>query len=791
MTVCASNAAKTFGIDEKKAEEIVSRFKNKSIDEYDSIAEDIIIRDKFRNDQLDLAQSIQRLRELEHQALIDLLPEGTLSINEFRRVLHGNSDLKWGAQNSYAVHMESQVTQQEARILNRANLNYKMVTRLANDKTLNDDFVKEWFAPGTSEVKEIRDFVEALREERLHNINTVNANGGTIVGTSEMDPVTMFEFHDPAKLAALGEEGWINFVEGLQNSKFARDRVQLKAIYRRLTDPNTNFSSTWDVSGGGGLSYAKSRGSKATNRLGNDAFASIHFKDADAWVAYNNQLGHQRPVVAALLSLQRQTRLAALVERMGPDPERTLRSMMVKAKTRDGQKFTPEHEREVGMTFDQLIGNPYETALPRVEAIVTGIKNIHFVSKLGFSPLTAFNDIAMSAFNLNYMGMGVLESYSRILSEVISGQTQAAARAVYRYLQAGTDGILSSGLQRWQLGDVKPGLLSGTANSFAHYIGLNHVTNRVRMAFAKIYSMHIADMTRHSWDKLPNGLRLTLERAEISAKDWDIIRQKGVSHISELMPDKVHGQTIERIPDEKYVLPDWVGRSGGAREKRISQKLASMYYNEVRIAVPEAGLAEKSAMRLGFRAGSPVAMALDLLLQFRTPLIRQYMNMVPRVLEMGPGFLLHTLPWVGIGYASMTAKDFFRGRTPRDPTDPQTGLDALAQTGFLIYGSDILAKVHEDGVKNLDEAFFGPTYQQAKSFSNVVGSWWSGEEWGKNAYQFIKNNTPMANVWYGEALTTAIIHDNVNETFSPGYLDRKNAWLASKGQQPIMDILTQ
>ena len=88
MTVCASNAAKTFGIDEKKAEEIVSRFKNKSIDEYDSIAEDIIIRDKFRNDQLDLAQSIQRLRELEHQALIDVLPEGTLSINEFRRVLH-------------------------------------------------------------------------------------------------------------------------------------------------------------------------------------------------------------------------------------------------------------------------------------------------------------------------------------------------------------------------------------------------------------------------------------------------------------------------------------------------------------------------------------------------------------------------------------------------------------------------------------------------------------------------------------------------------------------------------
>jgi len=159
--------------------------------------------------------------------------------------------------------------------------------------------------------------------------------------------------------------------------------------------------------------------------------------------------------------------------------------------------------------------------------------------------------------------------------------------------------------------------------------------------------------------------------------------------------------------------------------------------------------------------------------------------MAPRAKAMGPGFLAHTLPWMGLGYAVLSAKDFLRGRTPRDPTDLQTLLESIAQTGFLAPASDAVSKIHAEGVGRIDEMILGTTYGEVKDLAKIVGAYWSGEDGGKKTLDLVISNTPGANIWYAQQLLNITVIDRLNETISPGFRARQDAYFASRGQKRI------
>ncbi len=255
--------------------------------------------------------------------------------------------------------------------------------------------------------------------------------------------------------------------------------------------------------------------------------------------------------------------------------------------------------------------------------------------------------------------------------------------------------------------------------------------------------------------------------------------------MDKLVPSVVQKRKIELTPMEHYVLPDWLARTKGVENQKVARKLTNLFYNEARIGVPEAGLAEKSMMQLGHREGTPAGLALKLIFQFRTPVVRLATSMVPRAKAMGPGFLWHTLPWMGLGYAVLSAKDLLRGRTPRDPTDLQTLLESIAQTGFLAPASDAVSKIHAEGVGRIDEMILGTTYGEVKDLAKIIGAYWSGEDWGKKTLDSVISNTPGANIWYAQHLLNVTVIDGLNETISPGFRARQDAYFASRGQRRI------
>jgi len=697
--------------------------------------------------------------------------------------LRGSNSGKFGAKDSDEIYINTAWSEVEERLLEaNRGIDRGQMHRLLRDQNFNEDFVREMVEPGSSGSPEAKRFAETFRDEQQVVVQRANNQGAAVIPFD--DPVAALQWHDPNRMLGVTRKEWVDFVHGLQKSDGALTPDELGRVYDRFTTHGTTDADLhFDFAGL--LDDAPRKGS-AARKLTNRSFAPIKFRDAEAWLEYNARFGHESPLQASVYSLRWQTRLAALTERMGPDPYRTHAAVKKSVlKNTDDAAGAREDAEEMDWVFNHLVGDLPEPTLPRLQSLVNVILNLNIVSKLGFAPLTAMNDIGVASVHLNYQGVPFLKSYSRMIQETVKGKPKEMQQDLFRYLHSGTDGVFSFGMGRYQIGDSQPGAFTNMVDTFVHATGLVQLTNRMRTAYSKITAMHMADLaSSHSWNSLPSRYKEFLGTYGIDGDDWKLIQEKGVVSMDEHIPDMLQGKKTERIPDERYVVPEAVLRGGSPsqRARTLSGKLSRLHHNEARTAIPEAGLRAREFMMQGQYDGTAAGLALRLFWQFRTPTVHMMQTLFPRMRVMGPTAMMHTLPLTGIGYASLTAKDFFRGRSPRDPMDPETFLLSAGQTGFFFGMSDIVARIHSHGNTNFDELVGGTNYTMFKDFAEVFGAILTGDKAGYETYNFLKSIMPFGNVWYGEAAMNYFVHDRFRELFYPGFTQRQSALLESRGQ---------
>jgi len=126
-----------------------------------------------------------------------------------------------------------------------------------------------------------------------------------------------------------------------------------------------------------------------------------------------------------------------------------------------------------------------------------------------------------------------------------------------------------------------------------------------------------------------------------------------------------------------------------------------------------------------------------------------------------------------LGYASMTAKDFLKGREPRDPAKWNTVMAALLQGGGLGLYGDVLFKEQRDG-STIIAGLAGPG---ATTVADVLlainyGIRGEGGKAGKAAYRAVSSNIPFMNLFYIKTVYDYLIGFQMMETMSPGALKR-------------------
>jgi hypothetical protein len=777
MSVCGESAASELGVSPYYVENIVDNFKFKSFADYARIFKEEHAQRIF----LEAADGIRKTRvDIAEQGILTFIRGSTGNVFEQAKgIYQGSNALKAGSQESASVHMGVRMNRLDNDIINEAGTTGARMRTVISDPKSNYQFAQEMYVPGSSGSAEMATLAKVMQQKQLLHANQINSHGGFVMFPD--NGVATLQYHNPSKIGAVTKKEYIDDVMGWQEGTTGNklDRGGIAQLYDDFTHPLKGLSDA------GLETIPHHSGKNVIKTISQRSLEPIKYVNADAWVKYHAKYGEGEAIRSAIWGLRAQARAVGLVEKLGPNPLGYHKVLKKGLKERLGDGFTPKHEEELDFIFDMLVDHKPTSVVPKIESIVNNILNLNFLSKMGFSSLTALGDISQASLNLGFQGIPIFKTYYEMLKNIIFQNSKDETIRVFRLMGGGADGVFTAGTGRFQLGDNQPGVLSNWASSYANMIGLSQLTTRMRTAHVKMASAHMADMaTDHSWTSLSSRYRKVLERYGIKEDDWAVIRSDGVTRIDEMPSVIENGKALNYIPDERYVLPDALLSKNpkNGKYRRLADRLNYFYHDEARFAVPEAGLQEKTWMHFGHYQGTAMGQALRLFWEFRTPQVRMWSHLAPRINEMGPGFLLHTLPFLGVGYGVLSIKDFFKGRGPRDPLSFETFLDSLAQTGFAVFAFDALSAVHEKGFEDMDKSFLGTTYSTVKDWATVSGSAMKGERWGIDLYNLIKANTPFMNIFYTELLLTSTIHDSLKEMIDPGYIRRRNAWLSTKGQ---------
>jgi hypothetical protein len=214
----------------------------------------------------------------------------------------------------------------------------------------------------------------------------------------------------------------------------------------------------------------------------------------------------------------------------------------------------------------------------------------------------------------------------------------------------------------------------------------------------------------------------------------------------------------------------------------LELRLRRFFADEMGFAFLETDAASRRLALQGTRPGTVTGETMRALMQFKGFPIAFTQRVLGRaLLGYGPqerglqarnlGVMLGGL--VAMGYLAMTAKDFLRGYTPRDPTKPDTWLAALLQSGGAgIYGDFLFAQANRFGTGALGTAA-GPLAGTAGSVVDLWTKARSGEATGGEALSLALQNTPFLSLWYARPVLDFLALNAMREALSPGFMARQ------------------
>ena len=196
---------------------------------------------------------------------------------------------------------------------------------------------------------------------------------------------------------------------------------------------------------------------------------------------------------------------------------------------------------------------------------------------------------------------------------------------------------------------------------------------------------------------------------------------------------------------------------------------------ESRLAVPEAGAAERAWMYGDNQRGSLSESTARVFFQFRTHQVKQIRSLYPRMYEMGAPSLIHVIPAIGLGYVSASLKNMFAGKEPLKYDDPVALERALTQSGILGFLADYLGGQLGNYKHDIDDAILGSGYKTLKSWTKLGYELVQGNKDAIHVYNHLRHQLPLANLFYTEAAINYLLHYGIMETFRPGYLQALEA----------------
>ncbi len=663
------------------------------------------------------------------------------------------------------------------------------------DQELVQKIVRERFGENTGDAlaKKISDKMGDVFETMRDRFNR---NGGDIgdLGNKFGLPQT----HNLEKIVKEGKEQWVNDVLPDQDvSMFVHEdgsyysqqeiRSLLEYTYDTLSSDGANKIEVGRQATGGGTS-------KVTNRHGESRV--LHFKDADAWLRYQNKYGGLPLVDLVEAHINGLSKDIAMVENLGSNPKTALKILMDAAAKKDWEKGIDENKtkssrKRIETMFDEFSGgnSPQSQVLANLG---TSYRSMNIFSMLGGTTITSITDQATIAKTAHVHGLSYRKAFGELLSQL--NPANKADRELAHSLGLATEEMLGS-IARWSDDGLTSThgmtaklarISSGIATQVMRASFLNALTAASKVGFSKLLMEKYGRLSRSkAWNDLDAQDRELLSNTGLDERAWQVFQ------LAEPVVDREGNQlmsarSIYEIPDEK--LTDF-GDPKQVKDQVASQLQAHLL-DEQGMAVIEAGLREKTLINVGAR-GTIAGEIFRGIVQFKSFSAAFLMRHGSRIMAQEglkgkaayaiPLFVMTTL----LGGLVVQLKELLNGNDPQtmwDSDDPKKAssffVRSAVQGGGLSFLGDILVAGTDTSGRDANSFVAGPLGDDFESLlSLTVGNLTQYNEgkdtnFGNEAFKFVKGKVPAQNLWYTKAAINRMVFDEMQDTIAPGYREK-------------------
>jgi hypothetical protein len=549
------------------------------------------------------------------------------------------------------------------------------------------------------------------------------------------------------------------------------------------------------------------------------------FKSADAQLAYMKEFGRFNATEQWIHTKRTAAMQYGLMKTFGPVPKEGLEQIINFAKntlkgTADKDRFNkwaPDLETGGGGAlrnrYAVLSGESSIPVANMASGLVAGTLAVQRWSKLGLTPLAIIADNATISRELARQGIAYIERNSGLVSGYFRGGEESHRREVAKYMGTGLTTMQRGAGSRWDVSDAKSGTISYLDNLFFKWSGNTPMTENKREWAEHMMAHHLGDQRGKAFAELGGEEQRMLGAFGIGDKEWALLNKaewttvEGVTYLS---PD-----AAQRIPSADLVAHLQKGgsiseRAIAAREapdeaaldrarQDLAMKLWAYYADRGQHAVLDVGPREMAMMYQGTQTGTPLNVALRLVLQFKQFPVAMMTRAWGAEINGGGSTMGKITGMIELAVAStiygmMTnyLNELAKGQDPHRKIVENPGKWLLS--GFLrggaasIYGDFLLGEWNRFGLP-ASSTILGPTLGQIDKIAELwadithpelIGGDRKASQTGALALQLARSNLPAGNMLYTKIPVDYLFYYRLQDWMNPGYLARREQFMKRK-----------
>ena len=329
--------------------------------------------------------------------------------------------------------------------------------------------------------------------------------------TAKLEGWGLPQAHDSLKVRKVSFETWRDkilpklapdrMVDPMTGRPFSPERLEL-ALREAFEEIRTEGFHSMNPSGGG-CSLAKRRGE---HRF-------LIFKDAESWMAYQDEFGAGDPFSAMMGHIEGMSRDIALMEILGPNPQVTMRWLEQVAEKKgaelDAAGGTTRHlDRARGRmnsainAFNAITGEADRPINGRWARGLAGLRNVLMSAQLGSAAISAITDLNFARIAAAHAGIPQAKVLARTLKLLNPLDAEDRLVAVRLGLIADEWSSMASAQARY-VGDVTgPEISKRLSDLVMKWSGLGPWTQAGRWAFSMEFMGYLAHVRGKGFDEL-------------------------------------------------------------------------------------------------------------------------------------------------------------------------------------------------------------------------------------------------------------------------------------------------